>query len=81
MHIPSETEADLIDALFADGLTTRDEATEASGRGVGMSAVKNRVESMGGQVSLQSERGRGTTVVFRFPRRDSVRAPALVAVS
>lgn len=75
MQLPSRTKEDLVNALFADGMTTRDEVTEHSGRGVGMSAVKSRVEAMGGHVKVESAEGKGTTFKFCFPRRDSLRAP------
>jgi HPt (histidine-containing phosphotransfer) domain-containing protein/two-component sensor histidine kinase len=53
--------------LFADGLSTRDEVTELSGRGVGMGAVRAEVEELGGAVQVQSEAGQGTVVTFTIP--------------
>jgi two-component system chemotaxis sensor kinase CheA len=62
------TDADLVHALFADGVSTAELATEYSGRGVGMSAVRAACESLGGQVDVVSVLGVGTTMRFRFPR-------------
>ncbi len=59
---------DLVEALFVDGLSTRSAATEYSGRGVGLSAVREACYEMGGSVSVVSEPGRGTIVTFRIPR-------------
>lgn len=67
--LPSKTSADLERALFADGLSTRSEATELSGRGVGMSAVLAECERRQGSVRVRSERGAGTTIEIRLPRR------------
>lgn len=72
--LPNETLEDLEQALFAAGLTTRDEASELSGRGVGMGAVKEVVESLGGTIRVRSERNAGTTVELRFP--EAVVTPA-----
>lgn len=59
--------ADLIDALFADGLTTSTEVTELSGRGVGLAAVREACRELDGEVSVDSRPGLGTTVSFNFP--------------
>lgn len=66
--LPHETKEDLVRCLFADGLTTREEATELSGRGVGMAAVWEAANRLDGQVDVVSEAGRGTTFRFAFPR-------------
>ena len=65
--LPSESERDLVNALFTDGVTTRDEATEYSGRGVGLSAVRAACDSMGGRIEIESSIGIGTTLRFCFP--------------
>lgn len=65
--LPSETEADRLAALFSDGLTTRVEADALAGRGVGLAAVKESVESLGGRISVHSMPGRGTCFRFLFP--------------
>jgi two-component system, chemotaxis family, sensor kinase CheA len=65
--LPHATEAQLLDALFADGITTADQATELSGRGVGMGALRAAAEALGGRVTLQSKPGQGTTLRVRVP--------------
>ncbi|HEY3499243.1 MAG TPA: ATP-binding protein [Polyangiaceae bacterium] len=62
------TQADLVRALFADGVTSRTEATEFSGRGVGMSAVQEACRNLGGSIEVVSAAGRGTSVCLRFPK-------------
>ncbi len=61
--------SDLQRALFADGLTTRAEATDISGRGFGMAAVKQVCEAMGGHVVVESSPGQGTCVSLHVPLR------------
>lgn len=49
--LPTETHHDLEEAIFSDGVSTRDEATETSGRGVGLSAVRAVVSEMAARYS------------------------------
>ncbi len=67
MGLPSDTQHDLLAAMFADGLTTYEEATEISGRGIGMAAVRSAATAIGGHLDIHTEAGRGTTLRFRFP--------------
>jgi two-component system chemotaxis sensor kinase CheA len=67
LGLPASTRKDLERALFVDFVSTRDEASAVSGRGVGMGAVLECVQAHGGSIEVESERGRGTTWVFRFP--------------
>jgi two-component system, chemotaxis family, sensor kinase CheA len=66
--LPHETQSDLVEALFADGVTTRDEVNEYSGRGIGMGVIREACRSRGGEIHVDSQPGKGTTVEFRFPR-------------
>jgi two-component system chemotaxis sensor kinase CheA len=76
--LPSTSEAELVDALFQDGFTTRDTATEISGRGVGLSALRHACDATGGHASLVTRAGAGTTLAFRWPnhpaRHDAISA-------
>jgi two-component system chemotaxis sensor kinase CheA len=65
--LPHDTREQLLDALFADGFSTRDEVSETSGRGVGLAVLRAVAVDSGGTVAMISEPGRGTSVRFRFP--------------
>jgi len=65
--LPHVHQEDLVAALFADGLSTRDAASELSGRGVGLGAVKIACEKLGGYVTVDSIRSRGTVFRFHMP--------------
>ena len=65
--LPAATRADLVEALFSDGVSTAAEVTSVSGRGVGMAAVRDACKELGGRITIESERGVGTRTVFRFP--------------
>ena len=57
----------LVDLVFGEGISSRSETTELSGRGVGMPAVRASVEELGGSVWVDSKPGRGTSFVFQIP--------------
>lgn len=61
------TEAETLDLVFAPGFSTAASVTEISGRGVGMDAVRQAVERVGGQVSIASVAGHGTQVKLSLP--------------
>lgn len=54
--------------IFEAGLSTRDEANEVSGRGVGMDALRASIEEIGGKVELTSQVGQGTRLSLYFPK-------------
>jgi two-component system chemotaxis sensor kinase CheA len=61
------TDEEAFGLVFRPGLSTAEKITEVSGRGVGMDVVKRNVEALGGSISIQSERGRGTTFRIKLP--------------
>lgn len=67
MGLPTETRDDLVQALFTDGVSSRDEISELSGRGVGMAAIRQACSDKGGTISLDTAPGAGTTFRFSFP--------------
>jgi two-component system chemotaxis sensor kinase CheA len=60
-------DAEIVNLIFAPGFSTAARVTGLSGRGVGMDAVRTAVEKVGGQVNIETEKGRGTTVRFTLP--------------
>lgn len=58
---------EILNFLLMPGFSTNTEVTEFSGRGVGMDVVKSNVESVGGVVSISSERGKGMTTTLKIP--------------
>lgn len=53
--------------IMYPGFSTNKEVTEYSGRGVGMDVVRKNVESVGGNISITSELGAGTTITLKIP--------------
>ena len=53
--------------IFLPGLSTAAAVTDVSGRGVGMDVVKTNIDRLGGEVSIHSEVGQGTTIRIQLP--------------
>jgi two-component system chemotaxis sensor kinase CheA len=60
-------EAETARLIFAPGLSTMDETSDLSGRGVGMAAVRMAIERIGGAVGVETVRHRGTTIRLELP--------------
>lgn len=58
---------EIFDLIFAPGLSTKEEASNLSGRGVGMDVVKSNIEALRGSVGVTSQLGQGTTVTIHLP--------------
>jgi two-component system chemotaxis sensor kinase CheA len=82
LGLPHGNHADLLQALCADGLTTRGTASELSGRGVGMASFNQRVKALQGRLEVRSAKGVGTSwfVRFRWPMKP-LAMPAAVRVT
>ncbi|MCZ2738780.1 chemotaxis protein CheA [Bacillus safensis] len=68
-----------IDSLiFAAGFSTADTISDISGRGVGLDVVKNKLESLGGSVSINSTEGQGSLFSIQLPLTLSIISVLLV---
>ncbi len=63
--------------IFLPGLSTAEEVTNISGRGVGMDVVKTNIEKISGAIDLDSVVGRGTIFKIRVPLTLAI-VPALI---
>ncbi len=70
------TREEILALLTANGFSTAEEITEISGRGVGLSAVREAVERLGGDMVVESEVGHGTTFRLVVPRTAAMRRSA-----
>jgi len=61
------SERELLSLVFAPGFSTSHRATEISGRGVGLDVVRTRIESLRGNVLVNSTPGQGTTFTLVLP--------------
>lgn len=53
--------------IFLPGLSTKEEVSDISGRGVGMDVVKSRINQLNGTILIDSEQGTGTTISIKVP--------------
>ena len=53
--------------IFTDRLTTKDKVSYTSGRGIGMSALKNETEKLDGVIDIKSKQGSGVEFIFTLP--------------
>ncbi len=53
--------------IFGAGVSTADEITDISGRGVGMDVVKTNIYKLGGAIKLDTKLGEGTTITIMLP--------------
>jgi chemotaxis protein histidine kinase CheA len=62
------TEKDLINLIFASGLSTAEVVSDVSGRGVGMDVVKRMIDEAGGTINVTTEAGKGTVFRLSLPK-------------
>lgn len=74
------SDEEIIQYVFLPGFSMAKEVTDLSGRGVGMDAVKRKVESLGGQFEARSKVGEGTSVFIRLPLTLAIVLALLVKV-
>ena len=74
------SDADAIDLIFRPNLSTAEQVTSVSGRGVGMEVVRSNVERLSGSVVVDSQVGVGTTFRVTLPLTLAIVQTMLVAV-
>ncbi len=66
------TDEEIMNIIFLPGFSTSDALSTISGRGVGMDMVKSSVESVGGTLKVESQKGLGSRFRLRFSTKNSV---------
>ena len=59
-ELKSMSEEDKLKLIFRAGLSTKEEVSELSGRGVGMDVVITNIQKLGGEIGITTEKGVGT---------------------
>ncbi len=72
---------EILDLVFKSGFSTKDEVSDLSGRGVGMDVVNRKIGEIRGEVSIDSELDKGTTVTLVLPLTLSIIDGLLVSVA
>lgn len=79
-QVDAMSESEAINLIFLSGLSTAQQVTNISGRGVGMNVVKNNIEQIDGTVEVYSQLGQGTTFKLKIPLTLAI-IPALTVTS
>ncbi len=61
------TETEVLNLIFEPGFSTAEQASNLSGRGVGMDVVRRNIEALRGTVEIHSELGVGTRITIQLP--------------
>ena len=61
------SEEEAFQLLFLPGFSTSESISDISGRGVGMDAVRQDIESLRGAIFIKSELGKGSTFQIKLP--------------
>jgi two-component system chemotaxis sensor kinase CheA len=77
----SLADKDKFQIAFLPGISTASKITDISGRGVGLDAVKNKIESLGGTVKLETKKGSGTKFTLKLPPSMSIISAMLVEIN
>lgn len=81
LRLPFMTPEDRVRALLHDGVSSKDDVTDVSGRGVGMGALADEVEKHNGKIHIYSEKDRGTVIELRFPVNEMHRKTPIRALN
>lgn len=61
------SEKEIFNLILLPGFSTNDSVTEYSGRGVGMDVVAKNIETIGGTLSVDSEKDKGSIITLKIP--------------
>jgi len=79
-HSERMSDREAVSLIFHPGLSTAEQISNVSGRGVGMDVVKTNIEKIGGTVDVTSIAGAGTTLRMKIPLTLAI-IPALIVTS
>lgn len=79
-QINSKDDREIISLIFCDGFSTSFKTSDLSGRGMGLSAVKDEVENLGGSIEVHTVSGLGTTFTFLLPYHENTELPSISEV-
>ncbi|MDD5773903.1 MAG: chemotaxis protein CheA [bacterium] len=78
--LKSMNKEDILLLTAHPGLSTKQEVTDISGRGVGLDVVKQKTESLGGSVVIESDVGLGAKITMRLPITTAVVQALMVVI-
>jgi two-component system chemotaxis sensor kinase CheA len=71
---------EILDLLFLPGFSTKEQATDLSGRGVGMDVVRTNIRKLNGIIEIKNEVGKGSEFILKLPLTLAIIQSLLVEV-
>lgn len=71
---------EILDLIFLPGFSTKEKATDLSGRGVGMDVVRTNIKKLNGIIDIRSELGQGSEFILKLPLTLAIIQSLLVEV-
>ena len=71
---------EILDLLFLPGFSTKEQATDLSGRGVGMDVVRTNIRKLNGIIEIRNELGQGSEFILKLPLTLAIIQSLLVEV-
>lgn len=72
---------EIFDLIFLPGFSTKEQASDLSGRGVGMDVVRTNILKLNGIIDIMSEQGKGTEFILKLPLTLAIIQSLLVEVA
>jgi two-component system, chemotaxis family, sensor kinase CheA len=79
-QLAAMSQREMFDLIFLPGFSTKEKASDLSGRGVGMDVVKTNIKKLNGIIEIKSERGQGSEFILRLPLTLAIIQSLLVEV-
>ena len=79
-QLAAMSQREMFDLIFLPGFSTKEKASDLSGRGVGMDVVKTNIKKLNGLIEIRSERGQGSEFILRLPLTLAIIQSLLVEV-
>lgn len=79
-QVAAMSQKEILDLIFLPGFSTKEKATDLSGRGVGMDVVRTNIRKLNGLIELKSEVGRGSEIILKLPLTLAIIQSLLVEV-
>lgn len=80
LEVEDLDDKEIIQLIFDQGFSTRNEVTSISGRGVGLDVVRQKIESLGGDIEVVSQVDKGTSFIVKLPLTLSIIQSLMVEI-
>jgi two-component system chemotaxis sensor kinase CheA len=79
-QLAAMSQKEILDIIFLPGFSTKEKATDLSGRGVGMDVVKTNIKKLNGMIEIKTELGKGSEFILKLPLTLAIIQSLLVEV-